>query len=118
AGGPQINATLHDYGRQGSQVTQKSLTRAVEDQGYKNIRGTETSALHAVDFMYKIYAQTLVSPWVSMRMKNLLGGQLDTTKLAAGLPESAMFYHKVGCGDNYIYKVGIVNDGAVHCFVE
>lgn len=117
AGRPQINATMHHYGWQGSEVTRKFLTRAFEDPGYKNIRGTETSALHAVDFMYKIYAQTLVSPWVSMRMKNLLGGQLDTTKLAAGLPDSAMFYHKTGWWDIYTNDVGIVDDGEVQYII-
>src|SRR5699024_7571846 len=113
AGRPQINATMHRYGWEGSEVTRKLLSREYEDPGYEDIRGTETSALHAADFMYKIHKNELVNPWVSMRMKNLLGAQLDTSKLAAGLPDSAMFYHKTGWWDIYTNDVGIVDDGDI-----
>lgn len=111
AGRPEINETMHRYGWKGSEVTRKFLARKYEKPDYKEVRGTETSALHAADFMYRIYTNKLVNPWVSMQMKNLLGAQLDTTKLAAGLPDSAMFYHKTGWWDIYTNDVGIVDDG-------
>ena len=117
AGRPQINATMHRYGWEGSEVTRKFLSREYEDPGYEDIRGTETSALHAADFMYKIHKNELVNPWVSMRMKNLLGAQLDTSKLAAGLPDSAMFYHKTGWWDIYTNDVGIVDDGDIQYII-
>jgi beta-lactamase class A len=89
-----IDSLLHFYNWYGSEVTRKFLKRKFEDPGYQNIRGTETCALHAADFMYKIFYNTLVNDWVSLQMKTLLGRQLDKSKLAAGLPHSAMFYHK------------------------
>lgn len=109
----RINKTMTDYNWNGSEVTRKFLSRKVEDPGYDTIRSTETSALHAADFMYKIYSNQLVNPWVSMQMKALLGRQLDTTKLSTGLPASAVFYHKTGWWSYYTNDVGIVDDGKI-----
>jgi len=77
------------------------------------VRGTVTSALHAADFMYKIYKNQLINPWVSQQLKVLLGRQLDTTKLSAGLPHNTMFYHKSGWWSYFTNDVGIVDDGNV-----
>lgn len=55
AGRQNINATMHEYNWYGSEVTRKFLPRAYEDPGYDTIRGTESSAFHAADFMYHIY---------------------------------------------------------------
>jgi beta-lactamase class A len=116
-----INALIHKYGWNGSEVTRKFLSRAFEDSGYATIRGTETCALHAADFMYRIYTNQLVNPWVSMQMKALLGRQLDTTKLSTGLPANVMFYHKTGWYSYWTNDVGIVDDGTVRyviaCFL-
>lgn len=111
AGRPNINKTMQENNWAGSEVTRKFLSRKVEDEGYENIRGTETCALHAADFLYKIYRHQLLNRWVSMQMEALLAAQLDTTKLSTGLPASAMFYHKTGWWSNYTHDVGIVNDG-------
>jgi beta-lactamase class A len=116
-----IDSLLHSYGWYGSEVTRKFLKRKFEDPGYENVRGTETCALHAADFMYKIYINSLVNPWVSLQMKTLLGRQLDKSKLATGLPNSAMFYHKTGWFAYWTNDVGIVDDGEVKyiiaCFI-
>lgn len=108
-----INKTIQQMGWYGSEVTRKFLSRKFEDPGYDTIRGTETSALHAADFMYKIYTNTLINPWVSMQMKALLGRQLDTTKLSLGLPHNVMYYHKTGWWGIYTNDVGIVTDGKI-----
>jgi len=116
-----IDSLLHTYGWYGSEVTRKFLKRKFEDPGYENIRGTETCALHAADFMYKIYSNKLVNDWVSLQMKTLLGRQLDKSKLATGLPNTAMFYHKTGWFAYWTNDVGIVIDGKVKyiiaCFI-
>ncbi len=112
-----INALMHRYGWQGSEVTRKFLSRSVEDPDYKEVRGTETSALHAADFLYRIEADLLVNPWVSQRMKVLLGAQLDNTKLPQGLPHTAMFYHKTGWWSTWTHDVGIVRDGDAHYII-
>ncbi|MFZ1519155.1 MAG: serine hydrolase [Ignavibacteriaceae bacterium] len=116
-----IDSLLHLYNWYGSEVTRKFLKRKFEDPGYEKIRGTETCALHAVDFMYKIYSSTLVNNWVSLQMKTLLGRQLDKSKLATGLPNSAMFYHKTGWFAYWANDVGIIDDGEVKyiigCFI-
>ena len=108
-----INKTMHEYGWQGSEVTRKFLSRKLEDPGYDTITSTMTNALHAADFMYKVQTNQLVNPWVSQQMKVLLGRQLDTTKLATGLPHNAMFYHKSGWWSYFTNDVGIVDDGKV-----
>lgn len=116
-----INSLIHKYNWHGSEVTRKFLSRKYEDPGYKKIRGTETCALHAADFMYKVYTNTLVNPWVSMQMKSLLSRQLDKSKLAKGLPKTAMYYHKTGWFSYWTNDVGIVDDGKVRyiiaCFI-
>lgn len=108
-----INKAIHEYGWQGSEVTRKFLSRKLEDPGYDTITSTMTNALHTADFMYKVQKNQLVNPWVSQQMKVLLGRQLDTTKLATGLPPNAMFYHKSGWWSYFTNDVGIVDDGQV-----
>ncbi|MGN6540774.1 MAG: serine hydrolase [Ginsengibacter sp.] len=113
AGRKDINETMHENGWYGSEVTRKFLSRKFEDPGYDTVRSTVTSALHAADFMYKIYKNELINPWVSQQLKVLLGRQLDTTKLSTGLPHNAMFYHKSGWWNYFTNDVGIVDDGQV-----
>ena len=107
----KVNELIHHYGWHGSEVTRKFLPRRYEDPGYEEIRGTETCALHAADFFYRIYTNQLVNPWVSQQMMTLLGRQLDKSKLAAGLPDDAMFYHKSGWWNYWTNDTGIVDDG-------
>ena len=113
AGRKNINKTMHDNGWYGSEVTRKFLKRKFEDPGYDTVKSTETNAMHAADFMYKIYKNELINPWVSMQLKALLGKQLDTTKLSTGLPNGTMFYHKTGWWSYYTNDVGIVDDGKI-----
>jgi beta-lactamase class A len=113
AGRKNINETMHSYGWDGSEVTRKFLSRKFEDPGYDTIRGTQTCALHAADFMYRIFTNQLINPWVSMQLKALLGRQLDVSKLSAGLPQNAMIYHKTGWWSYYTHDVGIVTDGKI-----
>ncbi len=121
AGRKNIDSLLHSYGWHGSEVTRKFLKRKYEDAGYETIRGTETCALHAADFFYRIHARSLADPWVSMQLEALLGRQLDTSKLAAGLPRGAMFYHKTGWFAYWTNDVGLVDDGMaryiISCFM-
>jgi beta-lactamase class A len=116
-----INTLMHSYNWYGSEVTRKFLSRKYEDPGYEKIRGTETCALHAADFLYRIYTNQLVNPWVSMQMKSLLARQLDKSKLPSGLPPNTMFYHKTGWFSYWTHDVGIVDDGEVRyviaCFL-
>lgn len=113
-----INITMHENGWHGSEVTRKFLSRKYEDPGYDTVKSTETSALHAADFMYKIAHDQLVNPWVSMQIKALLARQLDTTKLSTGLPQHAMFYHKTGWWSFYTHDVGIVDDGQIKYIIS
>ncbi len=114
----RINLTMHDNGWYGSEVTRKFLKRKFEDPGYDTVKSTETNALHAADFMFKIFKNQLINPWVSMQMKALLGRQLDTTKLSIGLPAGAMFYHKTGWWSFYTNDVGIVDDGKIKYIIS
>ena len=116
-----INAMMHEYGWKGSEVTRKFLSRKFEDSAYVKVRSTETCALHAADFLYRIYTDQLINPWVSQQMKSYLGRQLYTTKLSPGLPHQAMFYHNTGWYSSWTHDVGIVDDGntryVIACFL-
>ncbi|RYF88536.1 MAG: serine hydrolase [Chitinophagaceae bacterium] len=113
AGRERINKTMIAYGWQGSEVTRKFLSRKLEDPGYENIRGTETNARHAAEFMWMIETNRLINPWVSMQLKALLARQLDYSKLAGGFPTGAMFSHKTGWWSHYTHDVGIVQQNGV-----
>lgn len=116
----KINDIIRGFGWSGSEVTRKFLKRKFEDPGYDTVRGTETCALHAAEFMYRVQMNQLVNPWVSQQMKSFLARQMDTSKLAAGLPPDAMFYHKTGWYSYWTNDVGIVDGPAryiVACFV-
>lgn len=108
-----INKTIHEMGWYGSEVTRKFLSRKLEDPGYDTVKSTETCALHAAEFMYKVYKNQLINPWVSMQMKSLLGRQLDTSKLSLGLPRNVMYFHKTGWWSIYTNDCGIVEDGKI-----
>lgn len=116
-----INQLIERNNWKGSEVTRKFLPRKFEDEAYKKVRGTETSALHAADFMYKIYKNNLVNFWVSSQLKTLLGRQLDNSKLPQGFPNNSMFYHKTGWFSYWTNDVGIYDDGEVKfiiaCFI-
>lgn len=114
----KINKTIDENGWQGSEVTRKFLSRKLEDPGYDTVKSTQTCALHAADFMYKMYTGQLINPWVSLQMKALLGKQLDTSKLSAGLPANAMFYHKTGWWNIYTNDVGLVDDGKIKYIIS
>lgn len=114
---PEINTLIQKNNWRGSEVTRKFLSRKFEDPGYDKVPGTMTSALHAADFMYKIYKNQLVNSWVSNQMKCLLGRQLDKSKLAQGLPRNAMFYHKTGWFSYWTNDVGIVEDENVRYII-
>lgn len=116
-GRTNINEFIKSNNWQGSEVTRKFLSRKYEDPGYEKVKGTETCALHAADFMYKIYTGQLINPWVSMQMKALLGRQLDKSKLASGLPADAMFYHKTGWFSYWTNDVGVVDNGKIRYVV-
>ena len=118
AGRKHIDSLLHRYNWHGSEVTRKFLNRKFEDPGYEKVRGTETCALHAADFMYLIYTNQLVNPWVSMQMRSFLARQLDNTKISTGLPENTMFFHKTGWYSYWTNDVGIVDDGRVRYIVS
>ena len=121
AGRKNIDSLMHLNNWYGSEVTRKFLKRKYEDAGYENIRGTETNALHAADFLYKIYNNELINLWVSKQLKTFLGRQLDNTKLSTGLPNNTMFYHKTGWFAYWTNDVGIVEDEnvkyVVACFI-
>jgi len=113
-----INQLMKMYGWEGSEVTRKFLSRKFEDPGYEKIRSTETCARHAADFMFLLDRGELVNPWVSQQLKVLLGRQLDRSKLSAGLPPGAMFYHKTGWWSYWTNDVGIVDDGQVRYVIS
>ena len=112
-----INDLIQRYEWRGSEVTRKFLSRKYEDPGYEKIRGTETCALHAADFMYLMYTNRMVNPWVSMQLRSFLARQLDITKLSTGLPHNAMFFHKTGWFSYWTHDVGVVDDGHIRYIV-
>jgi beta-lactamase class A len=114
---PRIDSMLHSYGWYGSEVTRKFLPRQFEDPGFEEIRGTETNARHAAEFLLRMHDRTLVSPWVSMQLETLMGRQLDISKLRAGLPRDAMVYHKSGWWQTWTHDVGLVDDGEVRYII-
>jgi beta-lactamase class A len=114
---PRIDSLLHSYGWHGSEVTRKFLPRQFEDPGYAEIRGTETNARHAAEFLLRMNDRTLVSPWVSMQLETYMGRQLDVSKLRSGLPRSAMVYHKSGWWSTWTHDIGLVDDGDVRYII-
>lgn len=114
---PRIDSLLHSYGWHGSEVTRKFLPRQFEDPGYEEIRGTETNARHAAEFLLRMNERSLVSPWVSMQLETYMGRQLDVSKLRIGLPRNAMVYHKSGWWSTWTHDIGLVDDGDVRYII-
>ncbi|WP_432798638.1 serine hydrolase [Poriferisphaera sp. WC338] len=110
---PRINEMLLRYGYAGSEVTRKYLSRSKEDEGYADVPSTMTCGLHTSDFLYRAATGQMESPWVSQQLMRLLGGQLDKSKLAKGLPRDAMMYHKTGWFSYWSGDCAVIDDGAV-----
>jgi beta-lactamase class A len=117
AGRENINDLMHTYNWVGSEVTRKFLSRKYEDPGYEKIRGTETCALHAADFLYRIHINDLINPWVSRQLKSFLTRQLDNTKISTGLPPNTLFSHKTGWFSYWTHDAGIVDDGDIQYII-
>lgn len=111
---PAIDSLMHRYGWHGSEVTRKFLPRSVEDPGYAEVPSTMTSGRHAAEFLALAATDRLVHPWVSRRLMTLLGGQLDHTKVAEGLPRGAFFAHKTGWWSFWTHDVGVVRDDVAY----
>lgn len=114
----RINKMMEQYGWKGSEVTRKFLRRKYEDPGYETVPGTMTCALHAADYMYKVYTNQMINPWVSMQLKSLLGRQLDKSKAASGLPGNVMYYNKTGWFSYWTNDVGIADDGSTRYIIS
>lgn len=104
----RINKFIAENNWTGSEVTRKFLSRKFEDPGYEKIRSTETCALHAADYFYKLYTGSLVNQHVSQKLLLYLGNQLDNSKLETGLPGNTIFYHKTGWFSYWTNDVGLV----------
>jgi hypothetical protein len=68
--------------------------------------------------MYRVYTKKLVNFWVSTQLQSYLALQLDTAKLAGGLPRHASFFHKTGWWSFYTHDTGIVDDGSVRYIIS
>ncbi|QDU32162.1 hypothetical protein KS4_01910 [Poriferisphaera corsica] len=115
---PAINKILAKYNYAGSEVTRKYLSRSKEDEGYADVPSTMTCALHTSDFLYRVATNQFESPWVSKQLMTLLGRQLDKSKLALGLPASAMTYHKTGWFSYWSGDCMIVSDNTANYVIS
>lgn len=117
----KINKFIHKHGWKGSEVTRKFLPREFEDKKYKEAPMTLSNTRHIAEFLYLVEEGRLINSKLSKFLKELLGKQLDKSKIRKGLPKSANFFHKTGwfdfrkdkklvgvCGD-----CGIVEDGKI-----
>jgi beta-lactamase class A len=92
----RINKLIRRYGWRGSEVTRKFLPRALEDPKYRAVKPTVTTTRHLAEFLYLLAVWQIVDVQSSYILTLLLRGQLDKSKIRAGLPVDALFFHKTG----------------------
>jgi beta-lactamase class A len=106
----RVSALMHAMGCQGSELTRKYLSRDLEDEGYANVRGTETSALHLATFLWAVETGAIGGG----KGRGLIKGYLamnEKGRFFRGLPESATIFSKTGWWNIYTSEAAIVEDG-------
>ncbi len=66
---------INFYEWRGSDLTRKYLDRAKEDERYKNAPVTMSCARHFAELFYRIHLGTMVSFWVSEKLKSYMSEQ-------------------------------------------
>ena len=95
------------------------MRRTYEDPGYDTVRGIETCALHAADFMYKIYRNELVNSGWEHAAESLAGKATRHYKnFQTGLPAGQCFIIKPAGGAFTPNDVGIVDDGKIKYIIS
>lgn len=92
----RINRLIRRFGWRGSEVTRKFLSRDKEDPKYRKAKATVTTTRHLAEFFTLMNKCELLDATSSLTIENILGAQLDRTKIRAGLSLNALFFHKTG----------------------
>ncbi|MBN1475303.1 serine hydrolase [Candidatus Sumerlaeota bacterium] len=108
----RASALLRAMGCFGSDITRKYLSRSLEDEGYADVPGTESSALHFATFLWAAETGAIGGG----RGRGLIRGYLSmvetgTERMRAGLPDSATLMSKTGTWDTFSSECGIIEDG-------
>jgi beta-lactamase class A len=108
----RASALLRAMGCFGSDITRKYLSRSLEDEGYADVPGTESSALHFATFLWAAETGAIGGG----RGRGLIRSYLSMVetgpdRMRAGLPESATLMSKTGTWNTFTSECGIIEDG-------
>jgi beta-lactamase class A len=108
----RASAMLRALGCEGSDITRKYLSRDLEDEGYSDVVGTTTSALHFATFLWAVESGAIGGGEGRGLIKSYLGHiQTNKERFRKGLSESATIYSKTGTWNTFSAEVGLVEDG-------
>jgi hypothetical protein len=86
---------VHRYGWHGSEVTRKFLDRN-KDKKYQFSQTTLSCARHLAEFMYAVETNTMISPWVSERLREYMNRCNRSGRKGLDLSEYTNYYRKGG----------------------
>ncbi len=110
----RASALMHALGCEGSEITRKYLSRDLEDEGYAEIRGTETNALHSATFLWAVESGAIGGGKGRGLIKSYLAkDERDDRRFRAGLPSSATVYSKGGTWNVFTSEAAIIEDGKI-----
>lgn len=108
----RASALMRALGCFGSDITRKYLSRSLEDEGYAEVPGTESCALHFATFLWAMETGAIGGG----RGRGLIRAYLSHTvtggsRIRAGIPDSATLMNKTGTWNTFSTDVGLVEDG-------
>ena len=104
-GRENISVNITDrYDWRGSEVTRKFIDRAKEDKPYRYIESTKTCPRHIAEFFYFVETNTLVTPFVSSKLKEYMLRWERGGRTGLSIAEFVTYYRKGGYLETNLYK--------------
>lgn len=95
---------IHRYGWNGSEVTRKFLDRIKENKKYRYSETTKICARHAAEFMYMVEQGTMISQFVSDKLKDYMTRWNRGGRQGLVISEYLFVYRKGGYLENNLYQ--------------
>jgi len=101
---------IYKNGWQGSEVTRKYLDRIKEEKPYRFSSTTLSCPRHFAEFFYKVDRESMVSPWVSKKLKEYLLQFNRHSRQGLWLPDQFKeYYAKGGWLETNLYGKNILS---------
>lgn len=103
------NNIIYKYNWYGSEVTRKFLNRVKEGKPYQFSSTTLSCARHLAEFFYRVETETLISPFVSQKLKEYMLKWMRGGREGLSIDAHISFYRKGGWLETNLWKHSLLS---------